>query len=107
MLSVTAGVLGTRTRREEERGRYDAIDARFGASVGKTFGGWFAPYASVKLFGGPIFWTQGEETAVGSDQFHVQGSLGAVFVLPSTVDLFVEGSPGGEQAAFAGVGLRY
>ncbi len=107
VLSTTLGGLGTRTLRETDHGSYHAIDFRFGATVGKTFDGWFSPYASAKLFGGPIFWNVNDELTVGSDQFHIQGSLGAVFVLPEAVDFFVEGSPGGEQAVFGGMGIRY
>ncbi len=107
VLSTTLGGLGTRTMRNDERGDYYGIDFRFGGSVGKTFAGWFSPYAALRVFGGPVLWVVNDETIVGTDKFHVQGSLGAVFLLPQSLDFFFEGSPGGEQGVFGGFGVRY
>ncbi|NUO52093.1 MAG: hypothetical protein HOV80_24845 [Polyangiaceae bacterium] len=88
-------------------GSYLGLDFRFGATVGKTFFGWLSPYASARVFGGPVIWSQGEASKLGSDRFHVQGAVGAVFILPEHLDLFIEGSPGGEQGGFGGIGWRY
>lgn len=88
-------------------GSYLGLDVRFGATVGKTFFGWLSPYAAARVFGGPVIWSQGDGSKLGSDRFHVQGALGVVFILPEHLDLFIEGSPGGEQGGFGGIGWRY
>lgn len=108
-LSAGGASAGTERTRGEgpARGSYLGLDVRFGATVGKTFFGWFSPYASVRVFGGPIFWTLGDETKLGTDRFHFQGALGAVFLLPGHVDLFVEGQPGAEMGALGGFGVSF
>ncbi len=107
VLSTVLGAVGATTARGRERGAYLGFDFRFGATVGKTFFGWLSPYTSARVFGGPVFWSEGGATKLGTDRFHVQGALGAVFLLPESLDFFVEGSPGGEQGAFGGLGWRY
>ncbi|MBK6513441.1 MAG: hypothetical protein IPM79_05575 [Polyangiaceae bacterium] len=114
MLSASLGAAGTPTRLGAERGDYVGLDFRFGATVGKTFFGWLSPYATLRAFGGPIFFFVDDESdaggarlRLGTDKFHFQGGLGAVFILPENLDLFVEGQPGAEQGGFAGLGWRY
>lgn len=107
LLGATLGVTSARTALGTERGGYLGIDFRFGATVGKTFFGWLSPYASLRVFGGPVIWTDRGESRLGTDRYHVQGALGAVFILPESLDLFLEGSPGGEQGGFGGFGWRY
>lgn len=107
VLSTTLSALGTRTRTATTRGDYYGIDFRFGAVVGKTFADLVSLYAAGRVYGGPVLWLEGDETRVGTDKFHVQGSGGAVFLVSTQVDIFVEGSPGGEQTAFGGVGVRF
>ncbi len=107
VLSAMLGVTRADVRRGASRGSYLGLDFRFGATVGKTFFGWLSPYASARVFGGPVSFDDGTEKRIGSDRFHVQGALGAVFLLPDNVDLFVEGSPGGEQGSFGGIGWHY
>lgn len=107
VLSASIGGAGAATRLRDERGDYIGLDFRFGATLGKTFFGWFSPYAALRVFGGPIFWITDEETKFGTDRFHFQGGLGAVFILPENLDLFIEGQPGAEQGAFGGIGWRY
>jgi hypothetical protein len=110
VLSTTLSALGTRTRTPPPaatRGDYFGVDFRFGAVVGKTFADVVSLYAAGRVYGGPVLWLEGEETRVGTDKFHVQGSGGAVFLVSPNVDLFLEGSPGGEQTLFGGVGLRF
>lgn len=113
LLSLTFGATGTRTfadppdtRREPLRGSYVAIDARFGATVGKTFGDVVSPYAAVRAFGGPVFWTEGGETTSGTDRYHVQ-LAGGVALLLAPIDLFVEGAPLGEVGVSGGVGAKF
>ncbi len=107
VLSAIVAGAGVSTRRGDDRGQYLGIDFRFGATLGKTFFGWLSPYVALRGFGGPIFWTTADGTEVGTDKYHVQGGLGAVFLLPGRLDLFVEGNPGGELGGFGGLGLSY
>lgn len=112
VLSASLGAAATTTAVDDERGSYVGGDFRFGATVGKTFFGWLSPYATARVFGGPIFWTaqdeDGEdEVRFGTDKFHFQVGAGLVFILPEQLDLFVEGQPGAEQGAFGGMGWRY
>lgn len=111
VLAISLGGASAGTARASgdgpDRGSYLGLDVRFGATVGKTFFGWFSPYASLRVFGGPIFWTLGDETKTGTDRFHFQGALGAVFLLPGHVDLFVEGQPGAEMGGLGGVGVSF
>lgn len=107
VLSASLGGAGASTRLDEQRGDYYGLDFRFGATLGKTFAGWFSPYASLRAFGGPIFWFVEDELRWGTDKFHFQGALGTVFILPEGFDLFVEAQPGAEMGGLAGVGWRY
>lgn len=109
VLTASLGGLSTATEQlvTHARGQYLGVDFRFGGTVGKTLWGWFSPYAALRVFGGPVLWTVDDEVRVGTDRYHVQGSGGAVFLLPGSVDLFVEASPGGEQGGTAGVGMRF
>jgi len=112
LLSLTFGASGTRTVADPPesvsalRGDYVALDARFGATVGKTFGDLVSPYLSARAFGGPVIWDEGDTTRLGTDRYHVQIAGGAALLL-GPVDLFVEGAPLGEQAISAGVGVAY
>lgn len=107
VLAATLGVTSARLETAASREAYLGIDFRFGATLGKTFFGWLSPYASARVFGGPVIWSSEDETIVGTDRYHVQGALGAVFILPENLDLFLEGSPGGEQGGFGGLGWRF
>ena len=112
LLSLTFGATGTRTfadppdSRAPLRGSYVAIDARFGATVGKTFGDVVSPYAAARVFGGPVFWSEGGETTSGTDRYHVQ-LAGGVALLLDPIDLFVEGAPLGEVGVSGGVGAKF
>lgn len=113
VLSASLGAAGTPTRLADRRGDYVGLDFRFGATAGKTFFGWLSPYVTLRAFGGPIFFFVDDDASddtrvrLGTDKYHFQAGLGAVFILPENLDLFVEGQPGAEQGAFAGLGWRY
>ncbi len=108
LFNASLGALGSKTAYEDLRGEYYGFDFRFGATAGKTFGGWFSPYLAARVFGGPILWDQGDGTLrLGSDRFHIQPAVGAVLILPEHVDLFVEGNLVGEQGASLGIGWSY
>lgn len=112
LLSLSFGGTGTRTRADPPevprplRGDYLAFDVRFGAAVGKTFGGVVSPYAAARAFGGPVIWSEGADDRTGTDRYHVQIAAGAAMVL-GPVDLFVEGAPLGEQGVTGGLGVSY
>jgi hypothetical protein len=112
LLSLTFGATGTRTvadppeSAEALRGHYLGVDARFGVAVGKTFADVFSPYAAARAFGGPVVWSEGEETRGGTDRYHVQLAAGAALIL-RPFDVFVEGAPLGERALTAGVGASF
>jgi hypothetical protein len=113
VLSASFGAAVTSTRLEMHRGDYVGLDFRFSGTVGKTFFGWLSPYASLRGFGGPIFWFSDADAddddglRFGTDKYHFQGALGAVFILPENLDLFVEAQPGAEIGGLAGLGWRY
>jgi hypothetical protein len=88
-------------------GRLVATDARIGVTVGKTFWSTLSPYASIRAFGGPVFWDNGAEDLGGSDKHHYQPALGVAVTLPAGFDLFGEGAPVGERAVHAGLGFSY
>ncbi|NUP11440.1 MAG: hypothetical protein HOW73_35795 [Polyangiaceae bacterium] len=113
VLSASIGAASAATKLRDERGDYVGLDFRFSATAGKTFFGWLSPYVSLRGFGGPIFWFVDDEASddrkirFGTDKYHFQGAVGAAFILPENLDLFVEGQPGAEQGALGGLGWRY
>jgi hypothetical protein len=111
LLSLTLGATGTRTFADPPdveaplRGDYVAFDARFGATVGKTFADRVSPYAAARVFGGPVLWTEEGESRTGTDRYHVQ-LAGGVALLLDPIDLFVEGAPLGEIGVSGGIGVK-
>lgn len=111
LLTPSAGVLHARTRERPTeapglRGAYTGVDLRFGVTVGKTFANTVSPYVAARVFGGPILWSDGEDTTLGSDLYHFQPALGLAVVLPQGVDLFAEWQPWFERGFTLGMGLR-
>lgn len=84
-----------------------AIDLRAALTVGKTFFQTISPYASVRAFGGPVFWRYQGKGVIGGDTRHYQIALGLAVSLPQGVDAFVDGAPLGEQAMTLGLGKRF
>ena len=83
-----------------------AFDARVGVTVGKTFAGRWVPYASLRGFGGPVFWQRAGEGITGGDRYHVTAGAGLIVRLPGSLDLTVEGMPLGERSAAFGLTLH-
>lgn len=113
VIGVAVAASGASTRLETKvpqpgatAGLY-AIDVRGSVTVGKTFFRTISPYASVRAFGGPVFWSYRGATVLGSDTRHYQLSLGMTAALPRGFDMFVDGSPLGEQAIALGVGRSF
>jgi hypothetical protein len=86
---------------------YNAFDLRVGPTVGWTFWQSVSPYLLGRLFGGPVFWRHQGEAVLGQDTHHYQLGAGVSVVIARRVDLFVEGSPLGEQAVSAGAGFAF
>lgn len=84
-------------------GTYLAADVRAAVAVGWLLWNRFTPYATTRVFGGPVSW-RGQ---IGTDQFHVQLGVGFVLGLPYGFDLVAECVPLGEQALSAGVGYSF
>jgi hypothetical protein len=84
-----------------------AFDVRGGVTVGKTFFRTINPYASARVFGGPIFWKYAGDTKLGTDQRHVQLAVGMVTLLPKSFDLFAEVAPIFERGVTVGGGKSF
>jgi hypothetical protein len=84
-----------------------ALDVRAALTVGKTFWRALSPYATVRAFGGPVFWNHANKSVLAGDQYHVQLGLGMVSSLPRGFDLFAEVVPLGERAATFGAGKSF
>jgi hypothetical protein len=84
-----------------------AFDVRAGLTVGKTFFRTISPYASLRLFGGPIIWKYQGKSELGTDQRHVQLAVGMVTALPKGFDLFAEVAPLFERGVTIGGGKSF
>ena len=84
---------------------YSAFDLRFGAQFGIELSRYFRPYASARVFGGPIFWHYQGEAVTGTDTHHYQLGAGLAVRVSKALNFFAEGMPLGEQAVAVGVGL--
>ena len=99
MLSASLAVTHAPTR----VGVYFAADVRAGVAAGWLLWDRFTPYATARVFGGPVFW-RGQ---TGTDQYHFQLGAGFVLGLPGGFDLLAECIPLGEQALSAGFGFSF
>ena len=88
---------------------FNAGDLRGGLIIGKTFGNVFTPYATGRLFGGPITWTyDGDKVSGGTDAHHWQAGAGfSVALFKRKLDVFAEGIPFGEKGVSAGIGTTF
>lgn len=109
LLSVSFGASAAMSRPAAGggAGSFVATDGRVAVTVGKTFFEVLSPYASIRAFGGPVFWDDGTTEVQGTDQHHYQPALGLVVGLPGGFDAFAEGAPLGERAVNAGLGFSY
>jgi len=86
---------------------YRALDLRLGALVGWSLFHSVSPYLLARTFGGPIFWTYGGESRLGTDAYKYQFGAGLSFLVAETLDVFVEGVPLGERGVTAGAGVSF
>jgi len=84
---------------------YEAFDLRLGVQFGVELANIVRPYATARVFGGPIFWRYRDEAVTGTDTHHYQLGAGVAVRVSKALNLFAEGIPLGEQAISAGVGL--
>ena len=92
---------------DESRTGYEAFDLRGGAVVGTTFFDVLSPYATARVFGGPVFWRYQGSAVTGTDVSHFQIGGGFAFLVARRVDVFAEGIPLGERAVSAGVSVAF
>jgi hypothetical protein len=103
-VSVSTGAL---RERGGERLDWTAVDVRLGATTGWRVYGLWVPYFALRVFGGPVFWRDGEEDRVGTDRDHYQLAIGSTFTFYG-VDLFVDWAlPIGEAGLSAGLGYHF
>lgn len=95
---------------------WDAFDVRLSLTISRTFGRTLTPWASVRVFGGPVLAKltnpSGEDTAlVGSDIRHVQLAAGlSVLPFPATAPrwrLYAEGAVLSERGFTLGSALSF
>jgi len=84
---------------------YHAFDVRLGAQFGVELARSVRPYATARVFGGPIFWRYENEAVTGTDVHHYQLGAGLAVRASKALNLFAEGIPLGEQAVAVGVGV--
>ncbi len=87
--------------------RYDALDLRAGALVGTTLWHLLSPYAVVRAFGGPVYWSYQGEGVVGTDAHHYQVGAGLTLVVVHRLDVFVEAIPLGERSLASGAAFAF
>ena len=87
------------------RESFNAIDYRAGLAVGKVVGGFAAPFAVVRYFGGGTDW----EVAGGNgrDRFLYHAGVGSAFALGQQLVLVAEVAFIGERRATVGVGWSF
>ena len=106
--AVTASLSASHLRAEADDGStrgWTAVDVRVGGTVGKTFGP-VTPFASARVFGGPVRWRLAGQAVTGSDRYHVTLGAGATLRLPGRWAVSTEIMPLGEQAASLAVSKR-
>jgi hypothetical protein len=106
--ALTIGVSATHTTNPEE-GRTSLVsqDTRLSAVAGKTVGGVFSPYATARVFGGPVSWHRGGEDVVGGDLYHYGIGAGGSFTIAGVVDIVGETTLIGEKTFSLGVSVSF
>jgi hypothetical protein len=83
-----------------------AFDLRGGVTVGKTVAERWVPYASARVFAGPVSWRRAGADVTGGDRYHFTVGAGLIVRLPGSVDVTAEAMPLGEQSFALGVTLH-
>lgn len=100
----TATFGASRTPTRAPSAALTAVDARVGATAGRTFGP-VSPYLLARAFGGPVAWSIDGESVVGTDLYHVQLGAGVTLAVRD-VSFLVDVSALGEQSVSLGVSYR-
>ncbi len=82
---------------------YTGVDVRAAVAAGWLLWSRFSPYATARVFGGPVTWFG----QTGGDAYHFQVGVGFVLGLPGGFDLVAECVPLGEQSLSAGLGFSF
>ena len=109
-LSTSLSLAFSRTTAESDDGtsqRWVATDLRIGAMVGKTLLDRFVPFASARVFAGPVTWRLGGEKVVGSDVHHYTVGGGMLYQVPGVLSVFAELLPVGERSMSLGASLSF
>ena len=93
---LVVGASGAGTDDGAERATFVAIDARASLTIGKMFWRAFAPYAVLRLFGGPALWQRADTSFTGSDVHHYQLGAG-MLVTGEVLGAVLEVVPLGER----------
>jgi hypothetical protein len=106
--AFTIGVSATHTT-NPDLGRTSLVaqDNRISAVAGKTVGGVFSPYATVRLFGGPVMWHRGDQDVTGGDVHHYGIGAGGSFTISGVVDVVGEATLIGEKTFSLGVSVSF
>lgn len=106
-LSATLGFTWGQTAGSGEADApYRAADVRIGFRTTWAVARAFFPYASLRLFGGPVTWERETGSLSGSDAHHYSLAIGAALKL-GPVLLLAEVAPAGERGASAGIGTAW
>jgi hypothetical protein len=84
---------------------YEAFDLRLGTQFGVQLARILSPYATARVFGGPVYWRYAGRAVTGTDTHHYQLGVGVGVRASRTVLMFAEGIPLGERAVSLGVAL--
>jgi hypothetical protein len=90
-----------------ERSSVMSDDLRLGAIVGWTFGRVWAPYAALRVFGGPVTFNQDGSERVGSDRHHFALAVGSNFVIAEQLELSVDWAYLGERGISGGFNVAF
>jgi hypothetical protein len=96
----------TESQLTAEEARMTAVDARVALTAGEVFLGAIAPYATIRGFGGPVFWEHGGQDVTGGDRYHFQLGAG-LLVTTGQFDTFLEIIPLGERALSFGAAIAF
>jgi hypothetical protein len=106
--ALIVGVSGTHTT-NPDAGRTSLVaqDNRISVVAGKTVGGVFSPYATARVFGGPVMWRRGDQDVVGGDVHHYAIGAGGSFTISGVVDIVGETTLIGEKTFSLGVSVSF
>jgi hypothetical protein len=104
-LSIAYAGLARAEGPDGRRESFNALDYRAGLAVGRVVGGFAAPFAVFRYFGGGTEW----EVAGGHgrDRFLYHAGIGSAFALGQRLDLVAEVAFIGERRATLGVGWSF